>query len=173
VPAADRAGRPRPPDALAPGAGASPRRFAGRRVSPGRPGAGKLTTDRLGAWPITELTQRPTRETLGAGRRTPPPGVEARPAQAHLRLPAARSAILGRSRRDRVTAFAARYQIPALYHISIFPAVGGLASYGADIADVVRRQAFYVHRILMGEKPSDLPIQPADKLSIDHQSQGR
>jgi putative tryptophan/tyrosine transport system substrate-binding protein len=65
--------------------------------------------------------------------------------------------LMGRA--AQVTEFAARYQIPALYHISIFPAVGGLASYGADIVDVVRRQAFYVHRILMGEKPSDLPIQ--------------
>jgi putative tryptophan/tyrosine transport system substrate-binding protein len=43
--------------------------------------------------------------------------------------------------------------------MSLFTSQGGLASYGVDILDLIRRQASYVHRILRGEKPSDLPIQ--------------
>jgi ABC-type uncharacterized transport system substrate-binding protein len=65
--------------------------------------------------------------------------------------------LIGRA--AQVTELAARYRIPALYHLALFTEQGGLASYGADIADMVRRQAFYVHRVLQGEKPSDLPIQ--------------
>jgi putative tryptophan/tyrosine transport system substrate-binding protein len=53
----------------------------------------------------------------------------------------------------------AQYRVPAFYHLSMFTAEGGLASYGSDLTELVRRQASYVHRILRGEKPSDLPIQ--------------
>jgi putative ABC transport system substrate-binding protein len=59
----------------------------------------------------------------------------------------------------QVTSLAARYRVPTMYSTSLFTSQGGLASYGADINDMVRRQAAYVHRILRGEKPSDLPIQ--------------
>ncbi len=59
----------------------------------------------------------------------------------------------------QVTSLAAQYRVPAFYHLSMFTAEGGLASYGSDLTELVRRQAAYVHRILRGEKPSDLPIQ--------------
>jgi putative tryptophan/tyrosine transport system substrate-binding protein len=59
----------------------------------------------------------------------------------------------------QVTALAAQYRIPAVYSLSIYAKQGGLASYGPDLPDIVRRQASYVDRILRGEKASDLPIQ--------------
>jgi putative tryptophan/tyrosine transport system substrate-binding protein len=59
----------------------------------------------------------------------------------------------------QVTSLAARHGVPAIYSMSLFTSQGGLASYGVDILDLIRRQASYVHRILRGEKPSDLPIQ--------------
>jgi putative tryptophan/tyrosine transport system substrate-binding protein len=59
----------------------------------------------------------------------------------------------------QVTSLAARYRVPAIYSAPFYVRPGGLASYGPDLADIVRRQASYVDRILRGEKASNLPIQ--------------
>jgi putative ABC transport system substrate-binding protein len=44
--------------------------------------------------------------------------------------------------------------------------LGGLLSYGVDLADNYRRVATYVDRILKGEKPSELPVQAPVKLEL-------
>jgi putative ABC transport system substrate-binding protein len=54
---------------------------------------------------------------------------------------------------------AARNNVPAAYWQSVFARDGGLLSYGPDIADIFRRSASYVDRILRGAKPADLPVQ--------------
>ncbi len=61
--------------------------------------------------------------------------------------------------RAEVVALVAQHRLPAIYSDAIFPAIGGLAFYGADRAELYRRAAGYVDRILRGEKPSDLPFQ--------------
>src|SRR5262249_40534446 len=43
---------------------------------------------------------------------------------------------------------------------------GGLLSYGPDLADIVRRAAPYVDRVLHGEKPADLPVQVPTKFEV-------
>ena len=43
---------------------------------------------------------------------------------------------------------------------------GALISYGPDAVDIVRRSASYVHRILKGEKPADLPVQAPTKYQL-------
>ena len=61
---------------------------------------------------------------------------------------------------------AARNNVPAVYWQSDFPRDGGLLSYGFDPADIVRRAATYVDRILRGEKPGDLPVQFPTKFEM-------
>jgi putative tryptophan/tyrosine transport system substrate-binding protein len=68
--------------------------------------------------------------------------------------------------RDAIIALAARYRLPAVYSYPFFAAAGGLMSYGVDLADLHRRAADYVDRILKGDNPSDLPVQLPIKFNL-------
>jgi putative tryptophan/tyrosine transport system substrate-binding protein len=68
--------------------------------------------------------------------------------------------------RDLIIGLAAKHKLPAVYHRRVFPASGGLVSYGPDIIDLHRRAAGYVDRILKGEKPADLPVQAPSKYEL-------
>jgi len=63
--------------------------------------------------------------------------------------------------RDLIISLARRYSLPNVYGFRYYPASGGLASYGPDVVDPYRRAAGSVDRILKGEKPADLPVQPS------------
>ena len=58
------------------------------------------------------------------------------------------------NRRVQFTTLAAHYRFPQRE----FTEIGGMMSYGANIADQVRQAGLYVGRILKGEKPADLPV---------------
>ena len=68
--------------------------------------------------------------------------------------------------RDQVVALAARHAVPAIYAYRLFPAVGGLMSYGADLADSYRQAGVYTGKILKGARPADLPVQQAVKIEL-------
>ena len=68
--------------------------------------------------------------------------------------------------RDLIIALAARHRLPAVYPYRYFATSGGLMSYGIDVADVYRRAASYIDRILKGAKPSDLPVQLPTKFEL-------
>jgi putative ABC transport system substrate-binding protein len=68
--------------------------------------------------------------------------------------------------RAAIIALAAHHRLPAVYSYSFFAAYGGLMSYGVDLADLYRRAADYVDRILKGIKPSDLPVQNPIKFNL-------
>jgi putative ABC transport system substrate-binding protein len=61
--------------------------------------------------------------------------------------------------RTAIIQTAARYGLPAIYSFRNMATEGGLMSYGVDVADLYRRSAEYVDRILRGARPGDLPIQ--------------
>jgi putative ABC transport system substrate-binding protein len=54
---------------------------------------------------------------------------------------------------------AANRRIPAVYPFRFFAEEGGLVSYGLDVADLFRRAAEYVDRILQGQDAGTLPVQ--------------
>ena len=68
--------------------------------------------------------------------------------------------------RDLIIALAAQHRLPAVYPYRHFAASGGLMSYGSDLADVYRRAASYVDRILKGAVPGDLPVQAPVKFEL-------
>ncbi len=68
--------------------------------------------------------------------------------------------------RTHIIALAARHALPAIYAYRLFPAAGGLLSYGADLADSYRQAGIYVGKILKGAKPADLPVQQVVKLEL-------
>jgi putative tryptophan/tyrosine transport system substrate-binding protein len=68
--------------------------------------------------------------------------------------------------RDSIIVLAARHRLPTVYPYRFFAAAGGLLSYGVDVADMYRRAAIYIDRILRGEKASDLPVQAPTKFEF-------
>jgi putative ABC transport system substrate-binding protein len=68
--------------------------------------------------------------------------------------------------RARIVEFAAMSRLPAIYGLREFVDAGGLMSYGTDRRDLFRRAATYVHRILNGARPADLPVEPPTKFEL-------
>ena len=57
----------------------------------------------------------------------------------------------------RTISFALKSRLPSMYGTRNAVDAGGLMSYAADQADIYRRVAYFVDRILKGAKPADLP----------------
>lgn len=68
--------------------------------------------------------------------------------------------------RARVVDFAAKYRLPAMYGNQDYMDAGGLMFYGPSVADMYRRSASYVDKILKGAKASDLPIEQPTKFEL-------
>ena len=70
------------------------------------------------------------------------------------------------NQRGQLTAQAANHKMPMIYFTSGFTDDGGLISYGANLPAVYRQMGVYVGRILMGERPSDLPVEQPTKFEL-------
>jgi len=68
--------------------------------------------------------------------------------------------------RKRVVELTAQNRVPMMYDAREYVQIGGLISYAADAADLVRRSATYVDKILKGSKPADLPVQQPTKFEF-------
>jgi ABC-type uncharacterized transport system substrate-binding protein len=70
------------------------------------------------------------------------------------------------NQRRRLVELAARNRLPGVYPAREFVDDGGLMAYGPSIADVFRRAATYVDKILKGAKPGDLPVEQPTKFEL-------
>jgi putative tryptophan/tyrosine transport system substrate-binding protein len=70
------------------------------------------------------------------------------------------------SERKRIVELANQRRLPGMYFFQEFVKEGGLVSYGPSDADLFRRSAAYVDRILKGTRPSDLPVEQPTKFDL-------
>jgi putative ABC transport system substrate-binding protein len=68
--------------------------------------------------------------------------------------------------RTSVVELAAKHRLPAIYHHRQFTDAGGLMAYGPNYADLFRRAAYFVDKLLKGAKPGDLPIEQPTKFEF-------
>ena len=68
--------------------------------------------------------------------------------------------------RRAIIEFAAANRLPTIYPLREYVDEGGLLSYGANLAELSRRAAHYVDRVLKGAKPADLPVEQARTVEL-------
>ncbi len=68
--------------------------------------------------------------------------------------------------RAPVVNLAVKSRLPVIYPFPEFVEAGGLISYGVSFADLWRRAATYVDKILKGAKPADLPVEQPTKFEL-------
>jgi putative ABC transport system substrate-binding protein len=68
--------------------------------------------------------------------------------------------------RQRLGELAIAHRLPTMFQVRDYAEAGGLMSYGADFADLYRRGAIHVDKILRGAKPADLPVEQATKFEL-------
>jgi putative tryptophan/tyrosine transport system substrate-binding protein len=71
-----------------------------------------------------------------------------------------------RPNQKRIAEFAFKSRLPSVFSSREAVEAGGLMSYGADQADIYRRVAYYVDKILKGAKPADLPVEQPTKFEL-------
>src|SRR5262249_5804465 len=57
-------------------------------------------------------------------------------------------------------------RLPGMFQVRENVVSGGLISYGASLPDLFRRGASYVHKILQGTKPADLPVEQPTRFEL-------
>ncbi len=70
------------------------------------------------------------------------------------------------SYRQFIVDFALKHKVPTSMPLEPYVVAGGLMSYGPNVQAIFRRSAAYVHRILQGAKPADLPVERPSKFDL-------
>ena len=76
------------------------------------------------------------------------------------------------SRRAQSVNLASRHALPATFSNRDDAEIGGLMSYGANIADAYRQVGVYAGRLLKADKPADLPILQATRFEQRRKAEG-
>jgi putative tryptophan/tyrosine transport system substrate-binding protein len=70
------------------------------------------------------------------------------------------------AQRAHITSLALQMRLPTISLFTLFPRSGGLMAYGPNLADMYKRAATYIDKILKGTKVSDLPIERPSKFEL-------
>jgi putative ABC transport system substrate-binding protein len=70
------------------------------------------------------------------------------------------------SHRRQLAELTVRHRLPAMFHSQEYAEAGGLMAYGANGEDLYRRASTYVHKLLKGAKPADLPVEQPTKFEL-------
>ncbi len=71
------------------------------------------------------------------------------------------------NQRRQIAELAIKRRLPSLHNVAEYAAeAGGLMAYGPNFLDLERRAATYVHKILKGAKPADLPVAQPTKFEL-------
>jgi putative ABC transport system substrate-binding protein len=73
---------------------------------------------------------------------------------------------IGSPHRKKIADLAVSSRLPVMYFQRVDVEAGGLMFYGVNEVDLERRAAVYVHKILKGAKPADLPVEQATKFEF-------
>jgi putative ABC transport system substrate-binding protein len=106
----------------------------------------------LRAWDVDRAGQLPTAFAAMAGART------------DALVVVHGAFIVGQER--QILSLAAKHGLPAMYQLRRWADDGGLVAYGPSQADMSRRAAHYVDRILKGAKAADLPVEEPAKFEL-------
>ncbi len=94
-------------------------------------------------------------------------GAFARMAQGHVDAAIVHSSALTvRNNPQRLAKLALKHRLPTIFLFRENVVAGGLMSYGPDLADLWRRGAVYIDKILKGAKPAELPVEQASKFQL-------
>lgn len=73
---------------------------------------------------------------------------------------------LTQANRRLIAELCVKHHLPAIYASKEFVEAGGLISYGVSYPDLYYRAANFVHKILVGAKPGDLPVEQPTKYEL-------
>jgi putative tryptophan/tyrosine transport system substrate-binding protein len=87
-------------------------------------------------------------------------------AREHAQAVLVLSSAFALAERQRLTELAMRHRLPTMFGQREPVEAGGLMSYGPDFADLYRRGAIFVDKILRGARPADLPVEQPTKFIL-------
>jgi putative ABC transport system substrate-binding protein len=73
---------------------------------------------------------------------------------------------IGNPHRKKIADLAVSSRLPVIYNLRDHMEAGGLMFYGVNVVDLDRRAAVYVHKILKGAKPADIPVEQPTKFEL-------
>jgi putative ABC transport system substrate-binding protein len=73
---------------------------------------------------------------------------------------------IGNPHREKIADLAVSSRLPVIYFQRVDVEAGGLMYYGVNVVDLHRRAAVYVHKVLKGAKPADLPVEQPTKFEF-------